>query len=210
MKTFISKAFLAAATIMGVVVFGSAAQATIIDFEGLPNSSTQGSITLTAGGRTVTFDNVLVYNGLSNAPADESTVLFNAADPYSTGSAGPVMTITFDGPINNFFMNLFNGETQTVTYTVADNAGNSTTVSIDPNLSSGVSLISFPATGSIITITPTLIAGSPPYDYFIDNVGFDEATPGVPEPATWAMFLMGFGAIGWTMRSRRRVVAATA
>jgi hypothetical protein len=25
----------------------------------------------------------------------------------------------------------------------------------------------------------------------------------VPEPATWAMFLLGFGAIGFTMRRRR-------
>lgn len=31
----------------------------------------------------------------------------------------------------------------------------------------------------------------------------DVTTPGVPEPATWAMFLLGFGAIGWTLRSRR-------
>jgi PEP-CTERM motif len=28
-------------------------------------------------------------------------------------------------------------------------------------------------------------------------------TAGVPEPATWAMFLVGFGAIGWTLRKAR-------
>ena len=28
--------------------------------------------------------------------------------------------------------------------------------------------------------------------------------PGVPEPATWAMMIMGFGAIGMTLRSKRR------
>jgi hypothetical protein len=33
---------------------------------------------------------------------------------------------------------------------------------------------------------------------------------GVPEPATWAMFLLGFGAIGWTLRGRRNTaVGAT-
>jgi hypothetical protein len=31
----------------------------------------------------------------------------------------------------------------------------------------------------------------------------------VPEPATWAMFLLGFGAIGWTLRGRRQQMAAT-
>jgi hypothetical protein len=30
-----------------------------------------------------------------------------------------------------------------------------------------------------------------------------EVIGGVPEPATWAMFLLGFGAIGFTMRRRR-------
>ena len=32
----------------------------------------------------------------------------------------------------------------------------------------------------------------------------------VPEPATWAMMLIGFGAIGWSIRYRRRVSLAAA
>jgi hypothetical protein len=39
-----------------------------------------------------------------------------------------------------------------------------------------------------------------------DNVTFGSATPGtgaVPEPGTWAMMLLGFGAIGLAMRRRR-------
>ena len=34
--------------------------------------------------------------------------------------------------------------------------------------------------------------------------------PGVPEPATWAMMLAGFGGMGIALRSRRKPVAATA
>jgi hypothetical protein len=30
--------------------------------------------------------------------------------------------------------------------------------------------------------------------------------PGVPEPATWAMMLIGFGAMGTMLRRRRRAV----
>jgi len=41
-----------------------------------------------------------------------------------------------------------------------------------------------------------------------DNVTFGSATPGgggaVPEPATWAMMLVGFGAVGAAVRRRRR------
>jgi hypothetical protein len=39
-----------------------------------------------------------------------------------------------------------------------------------------------------------------------DNITFGSATPGtgaVPEPGTWAMMLLGFGAIGLAMRRRR-------
>jgi hypothetical protein len=36
-------------------------------------------------------------------------------------------------------------------------------------------------------------------------------TSGVPEPATWVMMLLGFGATGWVLRgSRKRSAAATA
>ena len=33
---------------------------------------------------------------------------------------------------------------------------------------------------------------------------------GVPEPATWIMFLLGFGAVGWTLRSRGSRMTGTA
>ena len=47
-----------------------------------------------------------------------------------------------------------------------------------------------------------------PAETDIRGVAF--APTAVPEPATWAMFLLGFGAIGWTLRSRRNVSAAIA
>lgn len=43
-----------------------------------------------------------------------------------------------------------------------------------------------------------------------DNITFGAATPGtgaVPEPSTWAMMLVGFGGIGYSMRRRRKLVA---
>jgi hypothetical protein len=35
-----------------------------------------------------------------------------------------------------------------------------------------------------------------------------DATPPVPEPATWAMLVLGFGAVGGALRSRRRAAAS--
>lgn len=48
--------------------------------------------------------------------------------------------------------------------------------------------------------------------YESDNhtVGFFTAMGGVPEPATWAMMLMGFGGMGAMMRGRRKQAAAAA
>ncbi|MCG2842668.1 PEPxxWA-CTERM sorting domain-containing protein [Sandaracinobacter sp. RS1-74] len=45
-----------------------------------------------------------------------------------------------------------------------------------------------------------------------DLLGFEKAPPpivpgGVPEPATWAMFILGFGAVGAAVRRRRSVAA---
>jgi hypothetical protein len=44
---------------------------------------------------------------------------------------------------------------------------------------------------------------------FGGNVSFEAGRVGdVPEPATWAMMLLGFGAIGWQLRRRRSSVLA--
>lgn len=49
--------------------------------------------------------------------------------------------------------------------------------------------------GSPVIVTITGITTQPP------GIG-----TGVPEPATWAMMLMGFGAVGYAMRRRKRYV----
>ena len=40
---------------------------------------------------------------------------------------------------------------------------------------------------------------------FAGTLSFD-GTPAVPEPATWAMMLLGFGAVGFGMRRRSAVL----
>jgi hypothetical protein len=38
---------------------------------------------------------------------------------------------------------------------------------------------------------------------FADSSVVDSSAPAVPEPTIWVLFLMGFGAIGWTLRAAR-------
>lgn len=60
------------------------------------------------------------------------------------------------------------------------------------------------------------VVPNPAYDYRagIQNIvfSFDDGvivpTPGVPEPATWAMMLAGLGGVGFAMRRRRVAVPA--
>lgn len=40
-------------------------------------------------------------------------------------------------------------------------------------------------------------------DFTVDDIMLGTLRPGVPEPATWAMMLLGFGAIGLTARRQR-------
>ena len=62
-----------------------------------------------------------------------------------------------------------------------------------------------------------LIHGAPDYGTFGDGttsgssflaVGGSLGGPGVPEPTTWALMLMGFGGLGLALRQRRTAVAA--
>jgi len=65
-------------------------------------------------------------------------------------------------------------------------------------------------------ITHATLSGDAGDYVFVDNVTFGQTYVGpggggngaVPEPATWAMMILGFGAVGATLRSQRRVFAA--
>jgi len=152
----------------------------------------------------VTFSGGAVLTNEASLPADTTSLYYTSF--FLPGGVEPI-TITFPTAINNFFLNLYNGETFPDTFTVADNDGHSNTVTIAPNTSSGVSLISFPAAGNIVTISTTDTTG---FDFSIDNIGFDQATPGVPEPTTWAMMMAGIAGVGLMLRRARKTVAAVA
>jgi hypothetical protein len=60
---------------------------------------------------------------------------------------------------------------------------------------------SFTATGSLATLTFTNLTGGVNEGILLDAV----SVQGVPEPSTWAMMLLGFGAVGYSMRRTKRV-----
>jgi hypothetical protein len=60
---------------------------------------------------------------------------------------------------------------------------------------------SFKATGANATLTFASDEDTA-YGPALDNVSITSGA--VPEPATWALMIVGFGAVGATLRSRRR------
>jgi hypothetical protein len=58
------------------------------------------------------------------------------------------------------------------------------------------------------------LVGAEPAGFAIDNLRFgvrgQVVTPGIPEPATWAMMILGFGMVGTAMRRRRQTLSVSA
>ena len=63
------------------------------------------------------------------------------------------------------------------------------------------------AVSQVLTFLASGTPGGAPPISFLDGVSLD-AVPGVPEPATWAMMLIGFGFAGSALRRRATTVVA--
>jgi uncharacterized protein (TIGR03437 family) len=113
---------------------------------------------------TVTLQGGVLLDDASFLPADESAV-------YGTRSGGgyaQTITITFPSPVTNFFVTVINGKQTTESYTVADNAGHSSSFSVPSNSSSGVQGVGFQTAGTTITVS----SSDPDWDFFIGSLGF--------------------------------------
>lgn len=192
------------ATVINLAASGVAGHGSL--FCGAGNA---GDVTVVAGGyKVVLSGGVALGPNISFLPADPG-ILYGTSDFANgcgqSGYTNPITVSFFDAVTNapknvtNFFIDLFNGNTVPVDYTLADNLSNSASFVIASNAASGVHTFGFAAAGDVMTIT----GGPAPngccaWDYFVDNIGFNQAIPtGAPEPFTLSVFGMGLiGAAG--------------
>ena len=122
------------------------------------------------------------------------------------GTTSGTINFDFSSPVSGLAFDLING-TDASRFTVSvfgtgDVLLDSQIVSLGSwfTQSGNVGHVSFADSG----ITNAVITGN--NDFAVDTINFNVS--GVPEPSTWAMMLLGFGAIGFATRRRRTLALA--
>jgi PEP-CTERM motif len=154
-------------------------------------------------------------NGLGNSPDGGAFVALDTdfgqgALSQTIGglTIGQKYTVSFDwGAAQQY--NFFGSTTESLAVSLGSQTIDTSTV-INPSKGfSGWYATSMTFTANATSESLAFLAqgpGAPPFA-LLDGVSM---TAAVPEPATWAMFLVGFGGIGFMLRNRRKGAVTTA
>ena len=111
----------------------------------------------------------------------------------SSSNFSSPFTVNFAGITNSFsFAN------------VSNSSGTARAFGLNGDLLQEINFSNFPGTFSFSTTNIKSVSFSSTSQFGVDNFNFDGVQSAVPEPATWAMMLLGFGLIGGAMRSAKR------
>ena len=180
---FKKMAFAAAAAVAFAATPAMAAHVVYIAPSADTDADGTGNIVLTPAGPGA-ISSVLGFNVTAAGPF---TATFEFINPFNPATAGGSAVFNFDGDV--------------VVFTGGNISGG------------GIFVPQFGPTGSSIQVDLAGLAAGPHTISFSGNLtpsgnGFARIggqltlTGVVPEPATWALFILGFGAIGHTMRRR--------
>lgn len=166
---------------------------------------------------------VLAYGSPGEDPALWTTgygnltnVLFNDRDGDTTFTTRFTADAGYLVDLYSFDLASFLNGGQTIQgFTIRDMGANSVLFSQGSTVITGVTRNSFSFSGlsanSLEIVVNLTGLGGVSDDIGMDNVRFGQSlvpTGGVPEPTTWAMMILGFGAAGSMIRKRRASVVA--
>ena len=191
------KLLLGAASVAAII--GTPAQAavlvnapTVINLNN-PNPSGAGSVQTVDGVTTINFG----LNPITTTSFTSSFILSNTlAGIYSVSASTSTTGVTFSGGTITQLLGCavdFTGCTNGAVYAILAGTG--------PTPPAGTTLYMAPTQLAAGNYRVTVNGTGPGNGSYTGNVTI---TPAVPEPGTWAMMLLGFGATGMMMRRRRR------
>lgn len=181
---------------------------TTIDFNGATggNSNGMGASTTMSG---VTFADTVIFNNGATVGSFAAGAAYGNGYLQWQGSNPGLLTITLPGAVTALgfdFMEL-RGRASTFTF-----KANGQTYNVSPGSTPGFfGFVSDTAISSFAISMPVSNGASQPIFPTIDNFSFGTASvAAVPEPASWALMLCGFGLTGAVMRRRVRKVSYAA
>lgn len=188
MRHFVRRSILS--SLITLVLIVVPATATVVTFEdqaasrggdltGIPDSP------LTIG--IATFSGGELLNAEVGLPSDQTGV-YASQGLFGSGETNPV-TITFASPVSGFSILIANGD-DVRSYTVSDDLGDTTTMSLSSTGSLGVG--TFSLSGNGLTSVSIISANVDAWDFAIDDVTFTPATA-APEPQS--LLLIGVGLV---------------
>jgi hypothetical protein len=161
--------------------------ASVITFEGpLP-----GGVSI-SGGSITNFSGCGSLCGINTTPGGQNFLSLR----------GGSSTFTFSTPIHAFGAYITGLQTDIVpqeTLTFSD--GSAQVINVPSSINGGGAFVGFTDFGANITSVTYNATGD---IVALDDVQFSGGTAGVPEPAIWAMMLVGFGGLGAVLRAHRR------
>lgn len=151
---------------------------TTIDFDNLSGSSLFSNAGAPLVISSATFSGGQLLTNATYLPADPTSVYGTAS--FCTGCS-PQITIDFAEKVSNFSMLLLNGEIFTVTYTVQDDQGGKSQITLIANSSGGAATVQLPESN----IRQVVISSDPAtWDFLIDNVQFSPSGVELIDPVS--------------------------
>ena len=211
-----------AVAIMATLAVAQAANATVITFDDLTIPGPLNRMKVPDGYGGLDWSaNFFTLNGI-----DYGTNFGNFPSGYLNGAVSPdnVAYNSFEGPVSfsaassftldSFYLTAawFDNLNVTVTGKLGGVVQDSQVLTVSPTAPtletldwSGIDEVDFSTSGG--SADPGFHGSG--RQFVIDNISIDGlAAPGVPEPATWALMITGFGMMGAAVRRRRTAAAA--
>ena len=185
------KKFALFATAAAMVAVSAPAHAATVTFP-VTSPSPAGVITLNPAGP----GEVAGFLGFDVTGTGDFLASLTFVNPFANATAGGSAVFNFDGDM--------------ITFTGGDISGGGTVTTTMNALGSSIQIDRFNlGTGpQTLTFRGTLN----PAGNGVARVGGQLSllqTPAIPEPSTWAMFILGFGALGYGLRRRNAQITAT-